>query len=92
MLPLAVYNGALTDFNVVNQFVNNGPVKFLQVQIFADDRRPFVDGGGLPLYLVHLGQKRVQAFRLGKPLLFVFLRQHRESVMPGAVLEFALMK
>lgn len=69
---MPVYNGALTDLNMVYQFINGGPIKVLQVQILSDDRRPVLNGGGFLLCLIYLGQKRIQAFRLGKPLLFVF--------------------
>ena len=31
-----------------------------------------MNGGGLLFRFVYLGQQRLQAFRLGKPLLFVF--------------------
>ena len=40
LLTLAVYDGAFSDFDVVNQFLNNFPVKLLHIQIAADDTGP----------------------------------------------------
>lgn len=43
LLTLAVYDGAFSDFDVVNQFLNNFPVKLLHIQIAADDTGPLPD-------------------------------------------------
>ena len=77
---------------MVYQLVDGSPVKVLQVQILSDDRRPVLNGGGFLLCLIYLGQKRIQAFRLGKPLLFVLLRQHHECAFADCAAILILIK
>ena len=40
LLTLAVYDRAFSDLDVVNQFLNDFPVKLLHIQIAADDTGP----------------------------------------------------
>lgn len=92
LAALTVYNGTLTDFNMVNQFVNGGPVKFLQVQIFSYDCRPIMNGGNFLFGLFYFGQKRIQPIGLGHPLLFVFLHQHNKGVLADRPAVFVLVE
>ena len=43
LLTLAVYDRAFSDLDVVNQFLNDFPVKLLHIQIAADDACPLPD-------------------------------------------------
>ena len=92
LVALTVYNGTLTDFNMVNQFVYGGPVKFLQVQIFSDDCRPIMNGGDFLFCRVYLGQKNLQPFGLGHPLLFIFLHQHNKGILTDCPAVFVLIE
>ena len=43
LTALAVYDGAFSDLDVVNQFLDDFPVKLLHIQIAADDTCPLPD-------------------------------------------------
>ena len=43
LLTLAVYDGAFPNLDVVNQFLDDFPVKLLHIQIAADDACPLPD-------------------------------------------------
>lgn len=43
LFALAVYDGAFPDFDVVDQFLNDFPVKLLHIQIATDDTCPLPD-------------------------------------------------
>lgn len=53
LMSLTVYNGPFSNFNVVNQFLNDLPVQFLQVQVLPDSPGPLSNVGdvlpGFPL-------------------------------------------
>lgn len=48
-MSLTVYDGSFSNFNAVNQFLNDFPVQFLQVQILPDGSGPLVDIGDVLL-------------------------------------------
>lgn len=92
LVALAVYNGALTDFDVVYQLVQNGPVKFLQVQIFLNEYRPIMNGGNFLFCRIYFGQKRLQAFRLGKTFLLILLHQQYKGIPADCTAILVLIK
>ena len=49
LVSLTVYDGSFSNFNAVNQFLNDFPVQFLQVQILPDGSGPLVDIGDVLL-------------------------------------------
>lgn len=59
LVTLTVYNGAFPDLDVVNQFLNDFPVKLLHIQIAADDACPLPDIFNLLLGFSFLCQKCV---------------------------------
>ena len=74
-MALPINDGSLSDFYMVYQFIDHSTVQVLQIQIFSDDRRPVLNGGGFFLCLVHFVQKYVQPFSLGSPFMLVILHQ-----------------
>ena len=81
LCTLAVYDGAFSDFDVVNQFLNNFPVKLLHIQIAADDTGPLPDIFNLLLGFPFLCQKNLQTLRLLDAFLFAFLNQDSKCVV-----------
>lgn len=41
--PLTIDNAALSDFNMIDQFIHNRSVKLLNIQILVNERRPSLD-------------------------------------------------
>lgn len=64
LMALAVYDGAFSDLDMVNQFLNDFPVKLLHIQIAADDACPLSDIFNLLLGFSFLCQKNLQTLCL----------------------------
>ncbi len=81
LLTLAVYDRAFSDLDVVNQFLNDFPVKLLHIQIAADDACPLPDIFNLlPVFLL-LCQKNLQTLCLLETFLFAFLNQDGKGIV-----------
>lgn len=80
LVTLTVYNRAFPDLDVVNQFLDDFPVKLLHIQIAADDTCPLPDIfnflSGFPFFC----QKSLQPCRLLDALLFAFLNQNSKGI------------
>ena len=70
LLTLAVYDRAFSDLHMVNQFLNDFPVKFLHIQVTADDACPLLDIFNLLLDFLFLCQKNLQTLCLLDCLLY----------------------
>ena len=81
LVTLTVYDGAFSDLDVVNQFLNDFPVKFLHIQIAADDVCPLPNIFNLLLGFSFLCQKNFQTLRLLYAFLFTFLNQDRKGIV-----------
>lgn len=64
LTALTVYNGAFSDLDVVNQFLNDFPVKLLHIQVAADDACPLSDIFNLLPGFSFLCQKNLQTLCL----------------------------
>ena len=60
LVALAVYDRALSNLDVVDQFLDDFPVKLLQIQIAADKTRPLMDIFDFLPDFLFLGQKDLQ--------------------------------
>ena len=81
LMALAVYDGAFSDLDMVNQFLNDFPVKLLHIQIAADDACPLSDIFNLLLGFSFLCQKNLQTLCLLDAFLFTFLNQDRKGIV-----------
>ena len=80
LVTLTVYNRAFPDLDMVNQFLNDFPVKLLHIQIAANDACPLPDIfnflSGFPFFC----QKSLQPGRLLDAFLFAFLNQDSKGI------------
>ena len=80
LLTLAVYDRAFSDLDVVNQFLNDFPVKLLHIQIAADDSGPLPDIFNLLPGFSFICQKNLQTICLLDALLLTFLNQDSKGI------------
>ena len=92
LVTLTVYDGAFSDLDVVNQFLNDFPVKFLHIQIAADDVCPLPNIFNLLLGFSFLCQKNFQTLRLLYAFLFTFLNQDRKGIVIDYAADLILVK
>lgn len=91
-MALTIYDRAFPNLNVVNQFLNDFPVKLLQIQIATDGVCPLMDVFNLLLDFPFLCQKCVQTVSLLDVLLFAFLDQDREGIAIDGTADLILIE
>ncbi len=79
-MSLSVYHAAFSNFNTLYQFIHDGAVKLLHIQIFADQRGPLPDVRVILLVPSHFGFQRTELLCLFLPFLFGFSRQQRKCL------------
>ena len=92
LTALTVYNGAFSDLDVVNQFLNDFPVKLLHIQVAADDACPLSDIFNLLPGFSFLCQKNLQTLCLLDAFLFTFLNQDSKGVVVDYAADLIFIK
>ena len=92
LMTLTIYDRAFPNLNVVNQFLNDFPVKLLQIQIAADGVCPLMDVFNFLLDFPFLCQKCIQTVSFLDALLFAFLDQNREGIAMDGTADLILIE